>query len=168
VVKVVAKWLRVVKVRISRVQNNMLCSQFLASAMRADHFSHETVLHTPGPRVNAKTGRPLKETLPSKYMPTVQPFLRDSVTKQILYKKTLDKIHSDAVKSAKSLHDFNEVLQGPPPKVSSMEHLLSHHQHVVLCQLRGKQCSLLKDYKLKIKAVDDDFCPLWFITSQNV
>ena len=147
---------------------DMLCSQFLASAMRTDHPSHETVLRHPGPRVNAKTGRPLKETLASKYMSVVEPFLSDGVIKEIVYKKTLDKIHSDSVKLAKSQNDFNEVLQGPPPKVSSSECLLSHHHRVILRQLRGKQCSLLRDYLLKIKAVNDDLSPLCSSASQNV
>jgi hypothetical protein len=80
-----------------QIRIDMLCSQFLVSAMRAEPPSHEVALRPPGHRVNAKTGRPLKETLASKYMPTVEPFLHDGVIKQISYKKTLDKIHSDAV-----------------------------------------------------------------------
>ena len=54
---------------------SMLCAQFLASCLRPTHPSHETVLIPPGPRTNA-SGRPMKETLQSKFSAVVAPFLK--------------------------------------------------------------------------------------------
>jgi hypothetical protein len=55
---------------------DMLCAQFLASAMRPMHPSHELVFLPPGPK-KKKYGRPLKETLSSIYMEKVRPYLND-------------------------------------------------------------------------------------------
>jgi hypothetical protein len=44
----------------------MLCAQFLAGCLLPSHSSHEVVLLPPGPRKNS-SGRPLKETLASRF-----------------------------------------------------------------------------------------------------
>jgi hypothetical protein len=84
---------------------DMLCAQFLASAMHQDHPSHETVLLPSGPRK----------------MHIVEPFLQDGVIKEITYKKTLEAIHSSAVAATISRQGPNRVLQGPAPVISASE-----------------------------------------------
>ena len=59
--------------------------------------SHDLVRLLPGPRGN-KNGRPLKETLSSKYMHVVEPLLnQDGVMAEVSYKRALSTIHTSAV-----------------------------------------------------------------------
>jgi hypothetical protein len=79
---------------------DMLCAQFLASAMSTAHPSLDLVLLPLGPRRN-KHGSPLKETLQSKYGHVVEPYLNENgVMAGVSYKRTRDSIHTAAVQSA--------------------------------------------------------------------
>ena len=151
-----------------QIHLDMLCSQFLLSAMRPAHPSHEVVLRPPGPRTN-KAGRPMKETLSSKYLHTVQPYLNDNgVMSEVSYKRALQSIHSNAVSRALREQSNNVLLQRRPPAVSATKQLLPRAHRVVMRRLRSSYCSLLRDYQLRIKAVNDDICPLCHAASQNV
>jgi hypothetical protein len=145
----------------------MLCKQFLVSALRPAHPSHDVVLRPPGPRTNSK-GRPMKETLSSRYLSTVEHFLSNGVMSQVLYKRTLNIIHSDAVKLAKSQQSVNPLLGRIPPPVSASEQRLTRPFRTVLRRLRSTHCSLLMSYKFKIKAATDDLCPQCQSASQSV
>jgi hypothetical protein len=64
---------------------SMLCTQFLASCLRTSHPSHNVVKLPPGPRHNVY-GRPLKETLSSKFQDAVSPFLTNGIMQECDYK----------------------------------------------------------------------------------
>jgi hypothetical protein len=131
---------------------DMLCTQYLASAMQNDHPSHKTVTRPSGPRR-------VKETLQSKYMRTVQPYLSDGVIKEIMYKKTLNAIHTSAVSAVISKQTPNKVLQCHPPAISASESKLSQALLCTLCQLCDNRCDRLKTYLFWIKKANDDLCP---------
>jgi hypothetical protein len=120
--------------------------------MRQDYPSHETVLLSSGPRK-------MKETLSSRYMQVVEPFLQDGVIKEITYRKTLEAIHSSAVAAAISRQGPNRVLQGPAPAISASEQKLPLLAHSTLAQLRDDRCCKLKTYLYFIKKANDDLCP---------
>ena len=91
--------------------------------MHPTHPSHEVVNLPPGPHTN-KDGRPLMETLSSRYLPALEPYLHNGVISQVSYKRTLASIHSSAVQSAISNQRPNRVLQGPAQPVSQTERQL--------------------------------------------
>jgi hypothetical protein len=105
------------------IRLDMLCKQFLVSALRRAHPSHEVVLRPPGPRKNSK-GRPMKETLSSKYLSSVDHFLSDGIMSEVSYKRTLKTIHSDTVSHVKSIQGINPLLGCRPPPVSASEQRL--------------------------------------------
>jgi REP element-mobilizing transposase RayT len=110
------------EVEILPVQDHldMISKQFLVSALRPAHPSHEVVRRLPGPRKN-KCGRPLKETLSSKYGPSVEKYLQNGVMSEVFYYKTLQAIHTEAVSDAKKKQRHNPLIQCHPPAVSASE-----------------------------------------------
>jgi hypothetical protein len=146
----------------------MLYKQFLVSALRPAHPSHQVVLRSQGPRTNAE-GRPMKETLSSKYYDSIQHFLNDDgVMSEVTYKRTLKTIHSDTVKQTISLQGINPLIGRRPPVVSTTEQKLPRPFRVIIHQLRSTQCSLLKCYQLKINTINNDLCPQCKSASQTV
>jgi hypothetical protein len=106
---------------------DMVCTQFLAGAMMRGHPSHDIVQRPPGPRRN-KNGRPMKETLASKYMPALEKHLnKDGVIPEISYKRVLKEIHTEAVKKAIAKQSPNPLLQRAPPPISNSEKASSTH-----------------------------------------
>jgi hypothetical protein len=91
----------------------LICTQFLAHAMRPAHPSHETVLCPSGPRQ-------MKFTLQSRYISSLVPLLVNRIIPQVSYKRIINKIHTDMVAAVKS-RLTNKHLQGPPPLVSKSE-----------------------------------------------
>jgi hypothetical protein len=146
---------------------DMLCKQFVVRALRPAHPSHEVVLRHLGQRKNSK-GRSMKETLSSKYLEAVQHFLHNGVMSQVSYKRTIQIIHSDTVNLAKNQQEINPLIGCKPPAVSITERKLTRPFRTVMRLLRSTQCSLLKSYQLKIKAVNDDVCPECQSASQTV
>jgi hypothetical protein len=56
----------------------MLSAQYLASCLRRCHPSHEVIQFPPGPRKNCH-GRPLKETLSSRFRELIEHHLVDDI-----------------------------------------------------------------------------------------
>jgi hypothetical protein len=137
----------------------MLCAQFLASAMRPMHPSHYLVLLPPGPRKN-KYGRPLKETLSSRYMKVVEPYLnQNGIMAEVSYKRAIESIHTSAVRNAIKKQKINPLIGRIPPPVNVSEERLSRTFRTTLSQLRSTYCSALKSYQAKIRNTNDDTCP---------
>jgi hypothetical protein len=136
---------------------NMLCFQFLAKCLSPSHPSHDVVLQSPGPRVNNQ-GRPMKETLSSKFMDTVSPFLQNGIIPASTYNRTEDTIHTDAVRSYLASTEPNLVLGCAPPEIDPSELTLPHAFRTTLSQLRSRKCSSLRSYQFYIKATNEDIC----------
>ena len=151
---------------------DMLCAQFLASAMRPGHPSHETVRLPPGPRTRVdKDGevRPMKETLATKYFHVVEPFLNDDgVMAEVSYKRTRDTIHTNAVQKAIRRQGPNRLLGCRPPAVADSERYLPRAFQTTLNQMRSDFCSALKSYQFFINKALDDICPECHGASQTV
>jgi hypothetical protein len=137
---------------------SMLCSQFLANCLRPTHPSNSIVLLPPGPRKNAKNC-PMKETLSSRFLATVDLHLRGGIVPTGLYNKIEDEIHTAAVRNFLASASPNEVLGVKPPEIDPSEQSLPRAYRTVLSQLRGDKCSTLRSYMHYIKATDDDTCP---------
>ena len=58
----------------------MLCEQFLLGALRPGHPSNAVVTANPGPRR-------IRQTLRSKFLPAVEPFLQDGATPEDSYRQ---------------------------------------------------------------------------------
>jgi hypothetical protein len=126
---------------------DMLCSQFLASAMRRGHPSHATVLHPPGLKTNKNRNgevRPLKETLSSRFMHVLEPYLNDDgVIAEVSYLRMRDSIHTNAVQKAIRALGPNRLLECKSPAVADSERSLPCVYQTTLNQLRSNFCSAL-------------------------
>jgi hypothetical protein len=102
-----------------------------------------------GPRTN-KHGRPMKETLSSKYGASIEQYLHNGVMSEVSYKRSIQSIHTEAVSSARSRQGQNPLIKRRPPAVSESEDSLPRPFQTTLSQLRSTYCSRLKSYQLKI------------------
>ena len=92
----------------------MLCSQFLLGALRSDHPSNAVVSANPGPRR-------IRQTLQSKFLQMVQPYLQDGVTPEDSNRQSLTEIHRGAIADVIASAVPNRVLAQPPSPVSAEE-----------------------------------------------
>jgi hypothetical protein len=124
------------EVEILPVQEHldMICRQFLVSAMRPAHPSHQVVLRPSGPGTKTK-GRPMKETLSSKYGASIEQYLHNGVMSEVSYKRAIQDIHSKAVSAAKAKQGLNPLLQPHPPAVSASESSLPRVYQTTLSRL---------------------------------
>jgi hypothetical protein len=101
----------------------------------------------------------MKETLSSKYFDSIEQFLHEGVMSQVSYKHAIQTVHSESISIARNQQSVNPLIGRKPPVVSITERKLSRPFRTVLRQLRSTKCSMLRDYLLKSKAVDDDTRP---------
>ena len=131
---------------------DLLCRQFLVSSSRLQHPSFDVVSSASGPRDK-------KATLSSKYGPAVASLLTDGVLPQEEYGLALSTLHTEAVtESIQNLGD-NHLLSAPPPPIDDSEIALERTERCILAQLRTGDCSLVKDYQMRIGKSADALCP---------
>ena len=131
---------------------SLLCRQFLASALRPSHPSFPLVNQTRGPR-------PMKHTLQSRFLPSINHHLVDGSLPPDSYPSTLKSLHSEAVASAIDSADPNRVLRAPPPAICPSEKLLPRPTRTTLSQLRSGHCASLRSYQARIGLTPDPICP---------
>ena len=131
---------------------HMLGAQALAKAMRPSDPSHVVVNSERGPRK-------MKETLKSKYIDDVAPFLENGVLPEHRYKEALKTIHTTAVEKTINELGPNPILGSIPPLVDKSEISLPREQRRVLAQLRTGHCSLLASYQSRIGRSSSSLCP---------
>ena len=150
---------RVLKVKDSL---SLICSQFLASALRPDHPSHASVTMDSGPRR-------IRHTLQSKFLPVVSPYLSEegSLPPED-YGATLKELHSNAVEAAVANSRPNRVLGVPPPDINPEEISLPRASRTALSQLRSGFSSSLQDYLYRIGRSQSPACPECGADSQSV
>ena len=85
---------------------SLLCSQFLCSALRPSHPSHQTVIQASGPRT-------MKRTLQSRFLPSVAHLLEDRVLPPGTYRQALRTLHTSAVSSYIRAASHSKVLLAP-------------------------------------------------------
>ena len=92
----------------------MLCEQSLLRALRPDHPSNAVVTADPGPRR-------IRQTLRSKFLPAVEPFLQDRATPEDSYRQAPAEIHRRSIAGAIAAQSPNRVLGRPPPPIDAEE-----------------------------------------------
>ena len=130
---------------------DMICSQFLASALRPTHPSHTVVTSHPGPRQ-------MKQTLRSSQLHRVSPYLtEDGTIDPDSYKSTINSIHSDSVQLAIATLGASKVLGIIPPEICSSELNLPRACRTSLSLLRSCYSARLRSYQHRIDSTE---CPL--------
>jgi hypothetical protein len=131
---------------------SLLCSQYLASALRPHHPSYPIVTQTSGPR-------PMKHTLQTRFLPSVSHLLEEGSLPPDSYSTALGTLHSSAVSSYLASAAPNKVLLTPAPSVSSSELSLPRAARSALSQLRSGYSSRLNSYLARIGAAHSPLCP---------
>ena len=119
-------------------------------------------------RYPGRQTRRCKETLRTKLLATVEPYLRNGTTPRGKVKESMDAIHTDVVRDATSRLDPNRILFSRPPRVNKKELRLPRLTRVTLAQLRSGHCARLKDYQFRIGSATDDICPECDLVSHSV
>jgi hypothetical protein len=144
---------------------SMLCAQYLASCLCRCHPSHNVVQLPPGPWRNHH-GRPLKETLASKFHDTIENHLLNGIVPETSYNRIRNDNHTSAVRDYLSSAAPNKA--GRPPEVSISEQTLSQAYRHTLAQLKDNRCSSLRTYQFFIKKTNDDICPSCHLAPETV
>ena len=132
----------------------LLCSQYLASALRPTHPSFSTVRRPSGPRITTKT------TLQARFGPSIAHHLSNGVTPPSSYDSIISSLHTEAVQLA--IRNFPpHRLLGPttPPPINPEESSLPRPFRSTLAQLRSGHCKALNGYLTDIGQTDDPLCP---------
>ena len=132
--------------KILKIRENLdlICMQYLASAMRTDHPSHGIVTADSGPRDK-------KNTLQSKYSSRIRTYLEpDGTLHPDSYPRVLKRLHTKVVEEALECRSHNRVLGRVPSEINTEEESLPRAHRTTLSQLRSGHCSSLEDYQLRI------------------
>ena len=139
----------------------MLSAQFLASALRPGHPSHEVVLEPKGPR-------DMKETLHSGFVSDVAPYLVDGIIPPGEYGTAKKGLHTSFVNKAREAAGNNPLLQSKPPVVHTSSSSLPRAYQCTLSRLRSGFCSSLRAYQHRIGTSPSPTCPLCNAEDQTV
>jgi hypothetical protein len=131
---------------------SLLCSQFLASALRPHHPSFPTVTSLSGPRH-------MKHTLQSRFLPSLVPYLHNGTIRPDSYRQTIKALHTAAVTSAIAAQDVSKVLNQAPPPIDPSELELPRRFRTTLSQLRSGYSSSLRSFQARLGRHDDPLCP---------
>ena len=102
----------------------------------------------------------MKETLRSKCLRDVEPFLNDAgVIEPGSYQAAKNSIHTNIVRETIDSLGPNRVLGEQPPPIDPSETYLPRQTRVTLSQLRSGQCARLCSYQAKIGSLPSDLCP---------
>ena len=131
----------------------LLSAQFLALCLQPDHPSHQYVTLDRG-------RRPMKETLRSKCLADVEPFLNDDgVVERGSYEAAKVGIHTKIVSETIDSLGPNRVLGRQPPPIDPTEVYLHRQIRSTLSQLRSSHCARLLSYQARIGSSPTDLCP---------
>ena len=135
---------------------SLLCKQFLVSALRPHHPSHRLVTDNTNRRPRHT---PIRYTLQSKFLPSIQYVLADGLDSIENYKEAISTLHTDCVRSTLESFPDNPVLQSPAPDVHPDEEELPRAYRTSLSQLRSGYSRLLNSYRHRIGIADSPLCP---------
>jgi len=102
--------------QLLRVEQSLglLCSQYLASALRPNHPSFQIVSQP-------TSQTPKKHTLRSRYLPSVSPYLTGGTIDPLEYENIRNDLHHQTVQAAIQSQTPNPILQDIPPIVHPVE-----------------------------------------------
>ena len=92
----------------------LLCKQYLASALVPEHPCHATVTSDSGPRS-------IRHTLQSRFLPSIHQFLVYNIIPADSRRNVLSALHNNAVQAAVAASSGNRLLDGPAPVVNGEE-----------------------------------------------
>ena len=130
----------------------LLCSQYLASALRPSHPSHAIVTRNSGPRT-------IKTSLQSKFLPSIAHHLTNGITSPDDYDNIITSLHTEAVQSAIQSFPPHRFLHQVPPPINPEELTLPRPFRTTLAQLRSGHCKALSGYRAEIGLSNDPLCP---------
>jgi hypothetical protein len=119
--------------------------------MQQTHPSHAVITAPPGPQW-------IKETLHSKCINLVEPYLTDGVMLEINYRKAISSLHTAAVAKSVCEAGPNPVLGLYPPSVNPEEETLTRAHRCTLRQLHSGYCHQLQTYLYSIGKAVNDLC----------
>ena len=136
------------------VENHLglLCSQYLASALRPSHPSHAIVTRASGPRT-------IKTTLQNRFLPSIAQYLNNNITPPDSYQQIINNIHTDAVQQAIRQFPPHRFLLNSPPPINPEELDLPRPYRTTLSQLRSGHCKVLSGYRAEVGLSNDPLCP---------
>ena len=140
---------------------SLLCSQSFAKSLQPTHPSFNTVTSPSGPRDK-------KQTLQSKFLSTVAPYLNNGSLPPENYRTTIKALHTDAVAAAIAASEPNPLLQTRPPTVADEELSLPRRYRTTLSQLRSGYSSSLAYYRERVGRSDNLRCPSCGVEPQTV
>ena len=108
----------------------MTATQYLASAKRASHPSHEVVMAPRGPRN-------MKNTLSSAYGSHIDAYLVDGVLPAGAFPETLKHVHTSFVQASIDEIGDHPLLNEPAPAIDKSELSLPRSTRSALSQLRS-------------------------------
>ena len=103
----------------------LLCTQFLASALRPGHINNNSVRAPSGPRRIALKS---KHRLNELFMDAVHPHLSNGILEPNEYKRVLSTLHTSAVQASIALQGVNPLL-GTPLQTSATKSSVSPALH---------------------------------------
>ena len=130
----------------------MTATQYLASAKRASHPSHEVVMAPRGPHN-------MKHTLSSAFQSGFESSLVNGVLPEGAYPETLKSIHTAYVQASITNIGNHPLLNEPAPPVDKSEASLPRVTRSTLSQLRSGCSISLESYKMKINLAQSSACP---------
>ena len=135
-----------------RDHSELLSSQYLASALRADHPAHSSV-RRPARRRN------MKQTLQSRHTEELSSFLVDGSLPAGAFPEAKSFLHTKYVSKAISAQEYHPLLAIKTPAVDKSELDLPRHHRSTLSQLRSGHCTRLRAYRHRIGIADSPSCP---------
>ena len=149
------------KVLPVRTHAELLSAQYLASALRDDHPANEPVKR-PARR------RSKKETLKSRHINDVSPYLVNGSLPAGAYPETKSFLHTKFVEETIANQGNHPLLAIPAPEIDKSETDLPRHHRATLSQLRSGHCSRLRLYQHRINRSDSALCPHCGINDESV
>ena len=131
---------------------DLLSSQYLASALRADHPAHASVTR-PARRRNKK------HTLQSRHIDEISSVLVNGSLPAGAYPETKNNLHTKFVERAINRQENHPLLAIKTPEVDKSEASLPRHHRATLSQLRSGHCTRLRNYQHRVGRADLASCP---------
>ena len=130
----------------------LISSQYLARALQPHQVNHRDVTSINGPRN-------MKQTLQSKCISTIRPFMNTDTVHFTEYRGILQNIHTSIVNETKDKFPPNRVLNCAAPDINPEEEALPRATRVALSRIRSGFCYNLLSYQYRIGKSITDLCP---------
>ena len=130
----------------------LLCSQYLASALRPNYPSF--------PIVSRQSSLAIKrQTLKTRFLPVKSPNLINDTIDPTDYDNVIKDFHHQTVQMAILNHPPNSILQDIPPEIDLVEKTFHKAHRTALSQLRSVYCKALNTFQNLLGPSIANTCP---------